>query len=235
MSCRYFRSRQACFRRSPARPRPLTSFVPGRARRCRLSRRPNTQSPAAPASTARSERWPCGPAPGASRSPGATAMSWGVHLAFGATGHEQVDGQFGADFPVAGDLQNPLARRCELDTHAHVIVVVGDLGRGAPSGNLPDAKVADLIDILPRDVTLAHRHHDFGLVIELDLLLQVGDDQVGTLRADIVQLTPTGEAISADHANNMTAGREPFAEQDRIIRVGCRDGDVRTADGLLGR
>src|SRR5580704_2101676 len=149
-------------------------------------------------------------------SQGSLAGSRSIDLFALPTRHEEIQRQFGADSFFAGNLDHAQARGCELNAHAHVVVVIGDLSGGCAPCDAADTEVADLVDVIPGDVALAHRHHDFRLVVEFDLLLEVGNDKVGAPGALVVEFSATVELVGADHADDMAAGREPVSEQDRI-------------------
>src|SRR5258707_1242993 len=124
-------------------------------------------------------------------SQGSLAGLRGIDLFALAAGHEEIHRQFGADTFFAGNLDHAQARGCELNAHAYIVVVIGDLSGGGAPCDAADTEVADLVDVIPGDVTLAHRHHDFRLVVEFDLLLEVSNDEVGAPGALIVEFPAT--------------------------------------------
>ena len=148
--------------------------------------------------------------------------------------HEEIHRQFGADAFRARRVDDFLAHGAELVAHAAVVVVVGDLRLAGAALDAAGAELAQLMDPLPADESLAQRFGELGLVVDLDLLLQVDDDQVGEARAFVVELALGDEPDRRLHADHVRAGREPGAEQDRLGCVARGHRDIAAADRLLG-
>src|SRR5262249_53399240 len=91
----------------------------------------------------------------------------------------------------------------------------------------------DLINVRPRYITFAHRHHDFRLIVNLDLIFEIGNDEVSSARALVIEFSTAIELVGTDHANHMATGRQPFPEQNRVGGIGCGDGNVRATHGLF--
>src|SRR5204863_5025107 len=175
------------------------------------SRAARARSPAARAATgaatARAPRSPGSPAGG--------AASWRRGVAV-APRHEELHRQLGADPPLAGDLERALAHRGELVAHAAVVVVIGDLVRSFAAGDAPTADLGELADIVPAHQSFSHRLHQLGLVVDFQLLAQVDDDHICPPRALVVELALRIEARRRLDADEVRAGPEPLAEEDRL-------------------
>src|SRR5689334_490187 len=138
-------------------------------------------------------------------------------------GHEEIHRQLGTEISLASDLERALAYHRELVAHAAVVVVVGDLLRTGAAADSAGAELAELGDVLQADKTLAQRVHQLPLVVDLELLAQIDDDDLGPARAFVVELALRIEPGGGLDADDMRARREPLAEQDRIAGVRCRE------------
>src|SRR5690349_13714396 len=96
-----------------------------------------------------------------------------------AARHEEIGGQLGPEVALARLVERALAHGGELVPHAAVVVVIGDLRGGAASAYAAGTKLAKLMDVVPAHEPLSNRVHQLGLVVDLELLLQVDHDQVG--------------------------------------------------------
>ncbi len=63
------------------------------------------------------------------------------------------------------------------------------------------------MNIVPRRVSLAQRHQNVGLLIELDLLPEIDDDHLRTRNDLVVNLAAAVELAGADHADDVRAVR----------------------------
>ena len=137
-----------------------------------------------------------------------------------APGGEQLVGQLGADALLTGSLEDERTHRRELDPHARVVVVQGDLIVRGPPRRGPRDDLTQVVQGVPAQDSLLDGPQQLRLPVHLDLLLQVRHDEVGAQNRLVVDLRSARRLIGADDGLDVRSGLEPAAVEHGRAGVG---------------